>query len=107
MAAEMEKARREIKEREDRKALTAGKSTQDENGEPAMPRMNVKGAKLGSVARSRHQLTTLLTEAYLNRDALEERIAQGRRNRKEAGNKYGECSPSVVLVPLNLWNLGF
>lgn len=92
MAAEMEKARQEIKEREDRKALTAGIAALDENGEPAMPRMNVKGAKLGGVARSRHQLTTLLTEAYLNRDALEERIAQGRRNRKEAGNKYGECS---------------
>ena len=91
MAAEMEKARREIKEREDRKALTTGNVGQDENGDPAMPRMNVKGAKLGAVARSRHQLTTLLTEAYLNREALEERIAQGRRNRKEAGMKYGEC----------------
>ncbi|KAH0826925.1 mitotic checkpoint regulator, MAD2B-interacting-domain-containing protein [Lanmaoa asiatica] len=89
MGAEMEKARREIKEREDRKALTAGQTGQNENGEPAMPKMNVKGAKLGSVARSRHQLTTLLTEAYLNREVLEERIAQGRRNRKEAGNKYG------------------
>ncbi|KAF8546973.1 hypothetical protein OG21DRAFT_1501764 [Imleria badia] len=89
MAAEMEKARREIKDREDRKALTTGKTGQDDNGEPAMPKMNVKGAKLGSVARSRHQLTTLLTEAYINRDALEERIAQGRRNRKEAGMKYG------------------
>ncbi|KAG9313349.1 mitotic checkpoint regulator, MAD2B-interacting-domain-containing protein [Chiua virens] len=89
MAAEMEKARREIKEREDRKALTTGNAGKNEDGEPAMPRMNVKGAKLGSVARSRHQLTTLLTEAYLNREALEEQIAQGRRNRKEAGNKYG------------------
>ncbi|KIJ59196.1 hypothetical protein HYDPIDRAFT_44162 [Hydnomerulius pinastri MD-312] len=92
MAAEMEKARREIKEREERKALTTGKAGQKEDGEPEMPKMNVKGAKLGATARSRHQLTTLLTEAYLNREALEERIAQGRRNRKEAGNKYGECS---------------
>jgi hypothetical protein len=31
----------------------------------------------------------LLKEAYENREALEERIAQGKRNRKEAGNKYG------------------
>ncbi|KAF8125925.1 mitotic checkpoint regulator, MAD2B-interacting-domain-containing protein [Boletus edulis] len=91
MAAEMEKARREIKEREDRKALTMGMMGQNENGEPAMPRMNVKGAKLGTVARSRHQLSTLLTEAYLNRESLEEKIAQGRRNRKEAGMKYA-CS---------------
>ncbi|KAF9218290.1 hypothetical protein BS17DRAFT_742380 [Gyrodon lividus] len=89
MASEMEKARREIKEREEKKALTAGKAGKQEDGEPVMPRMNVKGAKLGTVARSRHQLTTLLTEAYLNRETLEEKIAQGRRNRKEAGNKYG------------------
>ena len=32
----------------------------------------------------------MLMEAYTNRDALEEKIAEGRRNRKEAGNKYGE-----------------
>ncbi|KAF8838337.1 hypothetical protein BDN67DRAFT_933929 [Paxillus ammoniavirescens] len=89
MASEMEKARREIKEREEKKALTAGKARKQEDGEPVMPKMNVKGTKLGAVARSRHQLTTLLTEAYTNREALEERIAQGRRNRKEAGNKYG------------------
>lgn len=107
MAAEMEKARREIKEREDRKALTAGKTGQDENGEQAKPRMNVKGAKLGSVARSRHQLTTLLTEAYLNREALEERIAQGRRNRKEAGNKYGEYLHLQYIVKSNVCNAGF
>ncbi|EGN95968.1 hypothetical protein SERLA73DRAFT_185425 [Serpula lacrymans var. lacrymans S7.3] len=84
MASEMEKARKEIQEREAKKAVTkAG------DAEPAQPRMNVQGAKLGGRARSRHQLTTLLTEAYTNREALEERIAQGRRNRKEAGNKYG------------------
>ncbi|KAG1753427.1 mitotic checkpoint regulator, MAD2B-interacting-domain-containing protein [Suillus lakei] len=84
MQTEMEKARKEIKEREDRKALTGVKT-----GEPEQPRMNVQGAKLGSTARSRHQLTTLLTDAYHNREALEEKIAQARRNRKEAGNKYG------------------
>ncbi|KAI6160056.1 mitotic checkpoint regulator, MAD2B-interacting-domain-containing protein [Pisolithus thermaeus] len=89
MAAEMEKARLEIHVREERKALTAGKTGKDADGEPEMPKMNVKGAKLGTVARARHQLTTLLTDAYLNREALEEKIAQARRNRKEAGNKYG------------------
>ncbi|KAL4077070.1 mitotic checkpoint regulator, MAD2B-interacting-domain-containing protein [Scleroderma yunnanense] len=97
MAAEMEKARREIQEREERKALTAGKATGvNADGEPEMPKMNVKGAKLGSVARSRHQLTTLLTDAYLNREVLEDKIAQARRNRKEAGNKYGMyCTTSL------------
>ena len=45
---------------------------------------------MNRVANSRHQLSTLLKQAYENREALEERIAQGKRNRKEAGNKYGK-----------------
>jgi hypothetical protein len=91
------------KEREERKALTM----KTDSG-PKAPRMNIKvfsikylsiitnlselhyqAAKAGSVARIRHQLSSLLTDAYENREALEERIAQGKRNRKEAGNKYG------------------
>jgi hypothetical protein len=48
-----------------------------------------QASKLSGIARSRHQLSTLLKEAYENREALEEKIAQGKRNRKEAGNKYG------------------
>jgi len=40
-------------------------------------------------ARKRGQLSSLLAEAYQNREVLEEKIAEGRRNRKEAGNKYG------------------
>ncbi|KAF8522245.1 mitotic checkpoint regulator, MAD2B-interacting-domain-containing protein [Hysterangium stoloniferum] len=72
------------KEREERKALTM----KIDSG-PKAPKMNIKAAKAGSVARTRHQLSTLLTEAYENREALEEKIAQGKRNRKEAGNKYG------------------
>ena len=47
---------------------------------------------MSGIARSRHQLSTLLKEAYENREALEEQIAQGKRNRKEAGNKYGSCA---------------
>ncbi|KAM0748743.1 hypothetical protein T439DRAFT_71963 [Meredithblackwellia eburnea MCA 4105] len=46
-------------------------------------------AKVGGRARSKHQLSALLSEAVQNRDELEERIAQGRINRKSAGNKYG------------------
>ena len=33
----------------------------------------------------------------MNREAIEEKIAQGKRNRKEAGNKYG-MSYIVVLL---------
>ena len=84
---EMEKAKREIQEREEKKALTAGGQHVQ-----VAPRMNIKGAALGGRARTRHQLSSLLTEAYSNREALEERIAQGRKNRKEAGNKYGASS---------------
>jgi len=80
----MMKAKKEIQEREERKAVTHGAA-----GAPAAPNMNIKEAKLSGRARSRHQLSTLLNEAYENREALEERIAEGRRNRKEAGNKYG------------------
>jgi proline-rich protein PRCC len=83
--AEMEKAKVQVKELEERKQLT-----QAAGSAPEAPRMNIQGAKLGGRARSRHQLTTLLTEAYQNREALEEQIAQGRRNRKEAGMKYGQ-----------------
>jgi len=98
----MEKAKKEIQEREEKKALTQGAG-----GEPAAPKMNIKvrsrvfslsgfcmlnavqGSKISKGARKRGQLASLLVEAYQNREALEEKIAEGRRNRKEAGNKYG------------------
>jgi proline-rich protein PRCC len=54
---------------------------------------------MSGIARSRHQLATLLKEAYENREALEERIAQGKRNRKEAGNKYGQS----LITQLRPW----
>ncbi|KAI0811252.1 mitotic checkpoint regulator, MAD2B-interacting-domain-containing protein [Irpex lacteus] len=69
---EMERAKVEVQEREEKKALTMG-----------------LGAALSGRAKTRHQLSTLLTDAYQNREALEEQIAMARRNRKEAGNKYG------------------
>lgn len=83
-AEEMERAKKEIQELEEKKSLTMG-------GQHAQvaPKMNIKGAALSGRAKGRHQLSTLLTEAYQNREALEDRIAQGRKNRKEAGNKYG------------------
>ena len=62
----------------------------------------LKGAALGGRARSRHQLSTLLTEAYSNREELEEKLAQGRRNRKEAGNKYGTSKSNVAYSLLVL-----
>ena len=100
---EMEKAKLELRIKEERKAITQGAG-----GGPAKPRMNInvslsrfyerfahgvdQASKMSGIARSRHQLSTLLKEAYENREALEEKIAQGKRNRKEAGNKYGLCT---------------
>ncbi|KAJ7109419.1 mitotic checkpoint regulator, MAD2B-interacting-domain-containing protein [Mycena epipterygia] len=81
---EMEKAKLEVREREARKAITRGA-----DGAPAAPNIKLTASKQSGIARSRHQLATMLHEAYSNREALEERIAEGRRNRKEAGNKYG------------------
>ncbi|KAK0210784.1 mitotic checkpoint regulator, MAD2B-interacting-domain-containing protein [Desarmillaria ectypa] len=79
---EMDRAKKEIKEREERKAITKGAG-----GAPEKPKMTINASKLSGIARSRHQLSTMLKEAYENREALEEKIAEGRRNRKEAGNK--------------------
>ncbi|KAK2466882.1 hypothetical protein APHAL10511_001140 [Amanita phalloides] len=81
---EMERARVELKEREERKALTKGAGAG-----ATTPNMKITASKMSGIAKTRHQLATLLRDAYQNRDALEERIAEGRRNRKEAGNKYG------------------
>ncbi|KAF8212207.1 mitotic checkpoint regulator, MAD2B-interacting-domain-containing protein [Mycena galopus ATCC 62051] len=81
---EMEKAKLEIQERESRKAVTRGA-----DGAPAAPNIKLTASKQSGIARSRHQLATMLHQAYSNREALEEKIAEGRRNRKEAGNKYG------------------
>ena len=78
-ASEMERAKREVHDLEERRALTMG-------GEGnAAPKVKLTASKSSGIARSRHQLATMLHEAYNNREALEEKIAQGRRNRKEAG----------------------
>ncbi|KAF7363471.1 hypothetical protein MSAN_01002900 [Mycena sanguinolenta] len=81
---EMEKAKLEMQERESRKAVTKGA-----DGAPAAPNIKLTASKQSGIARSRHQLATMLHQAYANREALEEKIAEGKRNRKEAGNKYG------------------
>lgn len=72
--------------REEKKTLTqrAGREA-----DRPVPKVAVNPTKMSGVARSRHQLHSLLADAYLNRETLEEKIAQGKRNRKEAGSKYG------------------
>nr|GAT58651.1 predicted protein [Mycena chlorophos] len=83
-AREMEKAKKEVQEREARKAVTAGAGAG-----PSAPNIKLTASKSSRIANTRHQLATMLHQAYSNREALEEKIAEGKRNRKEAGNKYG------------------
>lgn len=42
-----------------------------------------------SIAPGKHQLTQLLNAAQAQKGAFEERFAEGKRNRREAGGKYG------------------
>ena len=52
----------------------------------------------------------MLKQAYDSRELLEEQIAEGRRNRKEAGNKYGQyifvqiCATYICDRFLRLYN---
>ncbi|KAI4156855.1 MAG: hypothetical protein LQ346_009128, partial [Caloplaca aetnensis] len=42
-----------------------------------------------ALAPGKHSLKQLVSAASNQKDALEEQFASGRRNRKEAGSKYG------------------
>jgi len=86
--ASEEMKRGQIAQRESQKNLTGGPSAASLVDPAAAPRMNIKAKSVGR-ARQKGQLSSLLVEAYENRAVIEERIAAGRRNRKEAGNKYG------------------
>ncbi|KAF8328905.1 mitotic checkpoint regulator, MAD2B-interacting-domain-containing protein [Cantharellus anzutake] len=83
-----EAKRGQIAERETRKNLTGSAAALAAVHGDAKPRMNIQ-AKSHGRARQRGQLSSLLVEAYENRAAIEEKLAEARRNKKEAGNKYG------------------
>ena len=55
---------------------------------------------MSGTARQRHQLSTLLMDAYTHRAEIEDKIAQAKRNRKESGNKYGETVQNIVNTPM-------
>jgi len=78
----------QIAEREAKKNLTGSAPALAVVHGDAKPRMNIQ-AKSHGRARQRGQLSSLLVEAYENRAAIEEKLADARRNKKEAGNKYG------------------
>lgn len=55
--------------------------------EAAVAAMSVNPVR--SIAPGKHQLTQLLNAAQQQKGALEEHFADGKRNRREAGGKYG------------------
>lgn len=65
-----------------------------------------QASRMSGTARQRHQLSTLLMDAYTHRAEIEDKIAQAKRNRKESGNKYGEATQiypkprclSIILI---------
>lgn len=100
----------QIAQREAKKSLTGSAAALAVVHGDAKPRMNIQvrhhlldmsgtnllnQAKSNGRARQRGQLSSLLVEAYENRAAIEEKLAEARRNKKEAGNKYG-ATHSVV-----------
>ncbi|MBE7181731.1 MAG: hypothetical protein INR71_11100, partial [Terriglobus roseus] len=59
------------------------------SGEAAAAAKQQQGHGVRAIAPGKHSLKQLVNSAVSQRDALEESFAAGRRNRKEAGNKYG------------------
>ena len=60
---------------------------------------------MSGTARQRHQLSTLLMDAYTHRAEIEDKIAQAKRNRKESGNKYGEAIQNIVYISMLTINI--
>lgn len=81
----MDEASRAIAEIESTKSITA----ETLRAGPTAPNMKMTAARSSTRAKSRHQLSTLLTDAYSRRAEIEDKIAMSKRNRKESGNKYG------------------
>lgn len=59
--------------------------------------------QIKGLASERHQLSSLLNTAYTQREALEERIAQNKRNARSGKSKYGTCHcfASSILCQAN------
>jgi hypothetical protein len=54
------------------------------------------------LAAERHQLTSLLSSAFSQREELEARIAQNKKNMRNAGNKYGAFSHRGCRAPADM-----
>lgn len=66
-----------------------GKFTDEEQQRIEQEQNRAKAKKFSHNARSRHQLTTLVADAQMNRIQLEDRISQMKANKRTGGQKYG------------------
>jgi len=85
--AENERLKRNA-EREAKKQAEEERKKAEEEGR-AEPQPQLTQAKATKTAKARHQLASELYNVMSNREAMEERISESRRNRKESGVKYG------------------
>lgn len=66
-----------------------GRFTDEEQKKIEEDQNKAKAKKFSHNARSRHQLTTLVADAQMNRAQLEDRISQMKANKRTGGQKYG------------------
>jgi len=65
------------------------KFTDEEQQRIEQDQAKAKAKKFSHNARSRHQLTTLVADAQMNRVQLEDRISHMKSNKRTGGQKYG------------------
>lgn len=63
--------------------------TEEEQKRIEQDQAKAKAKKFSHNARSRHQLTTLVADAQMNRAELEDRIATMKSTKRTGGQKYG------------------
>lgn len=65
------------------------KFSEEEQQRIEQEKAKAKAKKFSHNARSRHQLTTLVADAQMNRAELEDRISHMKNNKRTGGQKYG------------------
>lgn len=69
--------------------LKPSKFSEEEQARIEQEKNKAKAKKFSHNARSRHQLTTLVADAQMNRAELEDRISHMKSNKRTGGQKYG------------------
>lgn len=66
-----------------------GRFSEEEQKRIEQEQNKAKAKKFSHNARARNQLTTLVANAQMNRNELEDRISQMKSNKRTGGQKYG------------------